>query len=117
MVDSYLETDPAVVSQSGQNTAGTAGDWSGWATQAATAFQDAAGAVCNTHLSTAVGEHSTTWNPVVQQIPTRVSNLGSQVTGAAVVVDGSDADGAHLLATMTGAAQDQSSTLNRTVNV
>jgi hypothetical protein len=116
VVHTHLETDPVVVAAAGRNTAGTSGAWSEWGVQASTGFTDAASAVCNSHLSLAVSEHSSTWNPVAQRVATRVSALGSNVSEAGVTVDESDVDMATLLSNQTSVAAEHGSVFNRPVN-
>lgn len=114
--NSHLSVEPGAVSSAGQQVSATAGNWREWAEQARTALQDSSAWVRNTTVAGAAQEYGTTWNPRIQRLASQVDTLGGNIVTAAGVVDGSDAEGTHLVTAGHSQVDGQSGLLARPIH-
>ena len=116
MVESFLETEPEVVTTAGHDIAGTAGSWQEWAAAAAVTFADTAGAAGNRPIGTALDRYAAEWQPAIGRLAGQVQALGDRLGTAAAVVWQAELTGERLLAATTAAAHRPASALRRPVN-
>lgn len=112
---SFLDVNTDVVGAAGANTAGTAESWRSWATQADTAFREAAVAVREAVVTSAVEGYASDWNPRLQGLATQIDALGRNTTSASNVVVSADGTSTTLLNQQGGVTTATGSQLNRPI--
>lgn len=115
-MESFLETEPEVVTAAGHDVAGTAGGWQEWAGATAVTFADAADAAGNRSVHVGLDRYAAEWQPAISLLAGQVQALGDRLGTAAAVVWQAELTGERLLAATTAAAPQSASALHRPVN-
>jgi hypothetical protein len=92
-----VSADTSTVSAAGKNTAGTGDAWATIGSETRSALDGAKGALKDdpSGLGTAIETFGSTWVPKLTQMGEDVSNLGTNATTSANLLDQNDAQGAN----------------------
>jgi len=97
MPGDYLDVDTDAVASAGNATAGTSGEWSGWASQVATQLRGAASSASESEVSSAIEGFLSMWNPRLQGLAANAEALGINAASASHAVVNADGTSTGML--------------------
>ncbi|HLU43891.1 MAG TPA: hypothetical protein VKZ67_02570 [Natronosporangium sp.] len=116
MDNQCLDIFPEQVYTSGQQVTACSTDASSLASHYLTQLGLAAGGVHHPTVSEAITRYHETWQPLVNEVSSHITQLGERTSGAAVIAVSSDQEAGHLLDQQVAAGEQQTSYLARDLN-